>query len=175
LKNREWKHVQTRTSFVWFNARAQTRDDQALLDALVRKGVLSEKEADEISAEAAQGAVTTSAARINIGSWVQELNIGGDIRNRVQWDQRTPMILTNALLGPQNPNIPRNRWRFRMPLGADFLLEDNFFGEFQVATGDNRRRTRKMRPTPAGTITILFIFPVRSWVEAGAWRNSHCR
>jgi hypothetical protein len=142
LKNREWKHVQTRTSFVWFNARAQTRDDQALLDALVRKGVLSEKEADEISAEAAQGAVTTSAARINIGSWVQELNIGGDIRNRVQWDQRTPMILTNPLLGPQNPNIPRNRWRFRMPLGADFLLEDNFFGEFQVATGDNRRRTQ---------------------------------
>ena len=65
-----------------FNARAQSRDDQALLDALVRKGVLSEKEADEISAEAVQGAVTTSAARINIGSWVQELNIGGDIRNR---------------------------------------------------------------------------------------------
>jgi len=36
-------------------ARAQSKGDQALLDALVRKGVLTEKEADEISAEAAKG------------------------------------------------------------------------------------------------------------------------
>jgi hypothetical protein len=50
------------------------------------------------------------------------------------------MILTNPMLGPQNPNIPRNRWR---PLGADFLFGDNFFGDFQVATGDNRASDSK--------------------------------
>ncbi len=34
-------------------AHAQSKGDQALLDALVRKGVLTEKEATEISAETA--------------------------------------------------------------------------------------------------------------------------
>ena len=37
-------------------AHAQSKGDQALLDVLVRKGVLSEKEAEEISAEAAKEA-----------------------------------------------------------------------------------------------------------------------
>ncbi|HEV3065902.1 MAG TPA: hypothetical protein VGX93_11190, partial [Chthoniobacterales bacterium] len=51
-------------------AHAQSKGDQALLDALVRKGVLTEKEAEEISAETAKEAVTTSAAKIQIGDWV---------------------------------------------------------------------------------------------------------
>ena len=38
-------------------AHAQSKGDQALLDALVRKGVLTEKEAEEISAETAKEAV----------------------------------------------------------------------------------------------------------------------
>ena len=37
---------------------AQSKGDQALLDALVRKGVLTEKEATEISAETAKEVTT---------------------------------------------------------------------------------------------------------------------
>ena len=81
-------------------AHAQSKGDQALLDALVRKGVLSEKEAEDITAETAKEAVSTSAAKIQVGDWVQELKIGGDLRLRFQADQRTPMILTNPLFGP---------------------------------------------------------------------------
>ncbi len=119
-------------------AHAQSKGDQALLDALVRKGVLSEKEAEEVSAEAAKDAVNTSAAKIQIGDWVQELKIGGDLRTRFQWDQRTPMILTNPLLGPQDRVIPRDRWRFRLRLTADFKLQQNFFGGVMLSTSDNR-------------------------------------
>jgi hypothetical protein len=124
-------------------AHAQSKGDQALLDALVRKGVLSEKEAEDISAEAAKEAVTTSAAKIQIGDWVQELKIGGDLRQRFQWDQRTPMILSNPLLGPQNANIPRDRWRFRLRLTADFKLAENFFGGVMLSTADNRTADSK--------------------------------
>jgi hypothetical protein len=123
-------------------ARAQS-SDQALLDALVRKGVLTEKEAEQISAEAAKSAVTTSAAKIQVGDWVQELKIGGDFRIRNQADQRTPMVLTNPLLGPQDRNIPRDRWRFRLRLTADFKLQGNFFGGVMLATSDNRSATTK--------------------------------
>src|ERR1700740_1145865 len=80
-------------------ARAQSKGDQALLDALVRKGVLTEKEAEEISAETAKETAITSAAKIQIGDWGQELRLGGDLRLRNQADQRTPMILTNPKLG----------------------------------------------------------------------------
>ena len=124
-------------------AHAQSKGDQALLDALVRKGVLSEKEAEEVSAEAAKDAVNTSAAKIQIGDWVQELKIGGDLRLRFQADQRTPMILTNPLLGPQDRNINRDRWRFRLRLNADLKLAGNFFGGVQLATADNRTADSK--------------------------------
>ena len=81
-------------------AHAQSKGDQALLDALVRKGVLTEKEVAEISAEIANEVVPAPTSKIQIGDWVQELKIGGDFRIRNQWDQRTPMILTNPKLGP---------------------------------------------------------------------------
>src|SRR5271157_3532282 len=124
-------------------AYAQSKGDQALLDALVRKGVLTEKEADEISAETAKEAVTTSAAKIQIGDWVQELKIGGDLRLRNQPDQRTPMILSNPKLGPQDSNINRDRWRFRLRLTADFKLQGNFFGGVMLSTSDNRASDTK--------------------------------
>jgi hypothetical protein len=114
------------------------KGDQALLDALVRKGVLSEKEAEQITAETAQEPANTSAAPIHLGDWVQELSLGGDLRMRNQWDERTPMVLTNPLLGPVERVIPRNRWRFRLRLSLDFKLQNNFFGSVMLMTADNR-------------------------------------
>ena len=80
-------------------AHAQSKGDQALLDALVRKGVLTEKEATEISAETANEVAPAPTKKIQVGDWVQELKISGDLRIRNQWDQRTPMILTNPSWG----------------------------------------------------------------------------
>src|ERR1700732_5011105 len=124
-------------------AHAQSKGDQALLDALVRKGVLTEKEATEISAETAKEVTTGPLDKIKVGDWVKELKLSGDLRIRNQADQRTPMVLTNPLLGPQDRNIPRNRWRFRLRLNADFKLPGNFFGGVQLATSDNRSATTK--------------------------------
>jgi hypothetical protein len=124
-------------------ARAQSKGDQAILDALVRKGVLTEKEAEQITAEAAKEQVSTSAAKIQIGDWVQELRLGGDLRFRNQSDQRTPMVLTNPRLGPVDQVIPRDRWRFRLRLTADFKLKGNFFGGVMLSSGDNRTTDSK--------------------------------
>jgi hypothetical protein len=119
-------------------AHAQPKGHQALLDALVRKGVLTEKEAEEVSVETAKEVEASSAGKIQIGDWVKALKLSGDLRLRYQWDQREPMILTNPKLGPQDVNIPRERWRFRLRLNADFKLAGNFFGGVQLSTTDNR-------------------------------------
>jgi hypothetical protein len=124
-------------------AHAQSKADQALLDALVRKGVLTDKEAEEISAEAAQEVTTAPAGKIQVGDWVQELRISGDLRIRNQWDERIPMILTNPKLGPVDQVIPRDRWRFRLRLAADFKLQGNFFGGVMLSTSDNRAADTK--------------------------------
>jgi hypothetical protein len=124
-------------------AHAQSKGDQALLDALVRKGVLTEKEATEISAETANQVTTTPGPKIQVGDWVKELKLSGDLRIRNQWDERTPMILSNPKLGAQDVNIPRDRWRFRLRLNADFKLEGNFFGGVQLSTDDNRASDTK--------------------------------
>ena len=144
-------------------AHAQSKGDQALLDALVRKGVLTEKEADQISAETAKEAVTTSAAKIQIGDWVQELKLSGDLRLRFQADQRTPMILTNPLLGPQDRHINRDRWRFRLRLNADFKLAGNFFGGVQLATSDNRSGDTK-NTTYTGGYDLYSIYISRAFM-----------
>jgi hypothetical protein len=124
-------------------AHAQSKGDQALLDALVKKGVLTEKEAQEISVETANEVTTAPAGKIQVGDWVKELKISGDLRIRNQWDQREPMILSNPKLGPQDVNIPRDRWRFRLRLSADFKLEGNFFGGVMLSTDDNRAADTK--------------------------------
>src|SRR5271165_1663381 len=124
-------------------AHAQSNPDQALLDALVRKGVLTEKEASQISAEAANAVSTAPSSNIKIGDWVQQLNIGGDLRIRNQSDQRVPMILTNPLLGPKDVHVNRDRWRFLLCLAADVKLQGNFFGSFMLSTTDNRAADTK--------------------------------
>jgi hypothetical protein len=144
-------------------AHAQSKGDQALLDALVRKGVLTEKEADEISAETAKEAVTTSASKIQIGDWVQELRIGGDLRIRNQWDERIPMILTNPKLGPVDQVIPRDRWRFRLRLTLDFKLQGNFFGGVMLSTSDNRAADTK-NATYTGGYDLYGIYIARAFM-----------
>ena len=77
-------------------AHAQSKGDQALLGALVRKGVLTEKEATEISADC-QSRASTPAPKVQVGDWVKELKLSGDLRIRNQWDERTPMILSEGV------------------------------------------------------------------------------
>src|ERR1700682_3652919 len=79
-------------------ATARGADDSALLDALVRKGVLTNKEAEQIQAESVKESAGVSAGKIQVGDWVKELKLSGDLRLRNQWDERDPMLLTNRRL-----------------------------------------------------------------------------
>jgi hypothetical protein len=117
---------------------ALAADDSALLDALVRKGVLTNKEAQDIETEAIKETAGVTAGKIQVGDWVEELRLSGDFRLRNQWDEHTPMVLTNPALKNQDTNIPRDRWRFRLRLNIDFKLKGDFFGGVQLTTSDNR-------------------------------------
>ena len=43
-----------------------------------------------------------TAGKIQVGDWIQELKLSGDFRLRNQWDEHTPMVLTNPAFKNQD-------------------------------------------------------------------------
>src|SRR5258708_20861538 len=64
-------------------------DDQALIDALVRKGILSQKDADQIESEVSKNPslVTPPSSQLKLAPWIKELKLGGNLLLRYQWDE----------------------------------------------------------------------------------------
>lgn len=125
-----------------FSACRASADDAALIDALVRKGVLDQKEAESIQAEVNKEAAASQQNSnplgvIKIGDWVKELDLYGDLRIR-NYYQNTESQLPASNSARFDNQTQRDRWRFRLRLNADFKLEGNFFGGVQLSTSDNR-------------------------------------
>jgi hypothetical protein len=131
-------------------------DDSALLDVLVKKGILTKQEAEKLEAEVSKEPVQQPsglAANIKIGDWVQELDLYGDMRFRDAWSTFENQLPTppKSVTTAYDKNIQRQRLRFRLRLDADFKLADNFFGGFQLQTSDNRGGTTTNATYTGGT------------------------
>src|ERR1700683_1456347 len=106
--------------------KAQT--DGALLDALVKKGVLSDQEAEDVRASEAKDYATTSAGKLSIGNYVNKLTIYGDLRVRYEYaDEKAqsavPLPAGGGINGANNglgDNIIE-RYRYRLRVGADYV------------------------------------------------------
>jgi polyhydroxyalkanoate synthesis regulator phasin len=115
---------------------AFAQDNQALIDALVRKGILSQKEAEKIQQEVSKNPAVSEQAQspIKLAPWIKELKFSGDLRLRYQYD-------TAQLQEPIAPNSSgtngvqqRSRWRFRLRLFVDMIFDNGFFGGFGLGT-----------------------------------------
>ena len=101
--------------------------DGALLDALVKKGVLSDQEAEDIRASAAKDYATTPAGKLSISDSVTQLKLYGDARMRFEYLDEKPenkVLATSSGLGGDSTTTERSRYRIR--IGADYTLTDNF-------------------------------------------------
>jgi hypothetical protein len=115
-------------------------DDNALLDVLVKKGVLTDKEAGKLGAEAIKPHVTPQrglAGNIKTGDQGQELALYGDLRFR-DYYQTYSQQLPTAPVTDFDKNIQRQSLQFRLRLDADFKPTDKFFGGVQFSTSNNR-------------------------------------
>jgi hypothetical protein len=118
---------------------AKAQEDGALLNALVKKGVLSDQEATQIRASEEKEGATTSADKLAISDYVQKLTFYGDVRYR--WEYADEKALATApggtlpaTAGGENI-IERSRIRVRAGLDAKFT--DNFTGGIELETGLN--------------------------------------
>lgn len=118
---------------------AAAQESGALLDALVRKKVLSAQEAEDIRADLIQENAATSAGKIQLSSSVTELKLSGDLRLRYQYDNRRttlqpPVADSGSLFNGHGEQ--RSRERFRLRLNAEFKLTDSIFGGVQLQTNN---------------------------------------
>jgi len=111
----------------------RAQSDGALLDALVRKGLLSDQEAEDIRASEIKDYNQSAASKLSISNHITNLKLYGDVRARFEYLDETPQ---NKTLNNADPNITtttRNRYRFRV--GADYTFTDNFTAGFELESG----------------------------------------
>ena len=107
---------------------AQEDGGNLLLRKLVQKGVLTEKEADELLAESRQEAKQqyTMWQKDNyVPSWVKKLSMNGDLR------LRSDNISMNDDTGTAN----RMRWRYRLRYGVAATFNGEWMVGFRLASG----------------------------------------
>jgi len=102
--------------------------DTALIDALVKKGVLSDQEAEDIRADISKEYSTTSAGKLSISNHITNLKLYGDARVRFEYLDERPQAGTATGGYVQTTN--RNRYRIRV--GADYTFTDNFTAGFEL-------------------------------------------
>lgn len=102
---------------------AQAQDSGPLIDALIRKGILTDQEGEDLRAELLRDYGTSSAGKVDLSSPVTRFKISGDMRLREQIDSRT----FNA-----DPDVSneRNRFRFRFRFNGDLTLQKGWTAGF---------------------------------------------
>jgi hypothetical protein len=116
---------------------AQAQADSALLDALVKKGLLSDQDAEDIRASEEKDYASTAASKINLGTSIKSITFYGDLRLR--FEMRDGTVAPGDLNGAgtsftHNDSQTRDRWRYRLRFGFKGDLYDNFFYGVRLAT-----------------------------------------
>lgn len=107
-------------------------DDSALIDALVRKGVLKKGEAEQLRAQACKDCASDKlGGKVSLGESVKQLNLTGDVRLRYQYTNQ------DSQSSPTN-ETQSSGYRLRLRINADYTVSDDFFAGFGLrTTGSN--------------------------------------
>ena len=107
------------------------QDSGPLIDLLVKKGIVTDQEGEQLRADLQKDfAANSSAGKLNVSSSLSELRISGDVRVRYEYRQAQ---------APNGDNVDRGRFRYRLrPAITGQLGSDWFFG-FRLENGSGAR------------------------------------
>ncbi|MCE0524207.1 MAG: putative porin [Methylacidiphilales bacterium] len=115
-----------------------------MLNLLVKKGVLSEKEAQDLTAEEQKDYNTTTASKISLASSIKTIQFYGDLRLRYEMRDGTTSAGatgTGGALLNHGDSETMNRWRYRLRFGVKGDLYDNFFWGIRAVTNPTYDRS----------------------------------
>ncbi|MDB6093189.1 MAG: hypothetical protein JWM32_751 [Verrucomicrobia bacterium] len=111
---------------------ALAQDSGPLIDILVKKGIVTDQEAEELRADLVKDFVNnTSAGKLSLSSSLSEFKLSGDIRMRYEYNSQVPELATGA--APVSNETSRQRLRFRF--NGDAILQKGWTAGFALETG----------------------------------------
>jgi len=113
---------------VAFVSQGHAQSADALIDKLVDKGILTQKEATELREEADKDFTKALSSKNGMPEWVNSFKINGDFRGRYEgfwFDEHTATTPTD-----------RNRFRYRARLGFVATLADSFEVGLRLGSGE---------------------------------------
>jgi hypothetical protein len=135
-------------------------EDSALIDALVKKGVLKSKEAEQIRAEAAKGS-HSSSSKLNLDSSVKSLALSGDFRVRYNYTSGTGANPTQGgqpvaprPAGSDNHTQQQSFYDFRLRINADYTISDDFYAGFGLRTQRDARNDNALMGSNSADLGI---------------------
>ena len=112
---------------------AHAQDSAALLDLLVKKKLISSQEAEGVRTELNKEYETTAASKINISQPVSQIRLYGEGRIRYFMNEGVAAGLDGGDSGQ------RERFRYRLRLGADINFKDNWMLGVLLETNNSAR------------------------------------
>src|SRR5690349_13979880 len=91
---------------------ARAQDSGPLLDLLVRKGLISDQEAEEVRADLVKENAATSAGKLKLSTPLTELELYGDAR--VRYEVRNGETARPDTLNAPGDTFQRDRARYRL-------------------------------------------------------------
>jgi Putative porin len=126
-------------SMLLATAATRAADDDALLNLLVRKHLISEQDAAEVRADLKKEAATSSAEKWKLSTPISELELYGDAR--VRYEIRSGETGPPNYVDPRHDTLQRNRARYRLRIGLKGKLTDDWFFGVRLETSSNGRST----------------------------------
>ena len=114
------------------NTNAQQSQSDLLLKKLVEKGVLTQKEAEQMRAEAEREQYTLWQQASDLPAWVTKMSMKGDLRLRTE-------LLNSAGVYGAKPS--RERFRYRLRYGIVATLNEDWLVGFRLASGSTSNPT----------------------------------
>ncbi len=116
-------------------ARADSSD--ALIETLLKKGMLTQEEAKDLKTEAsADHAKFASASKWKLSSGIKSVELFGDARFRYEYREAEAIPTVAA---PHGDTFARERFRYAVRVGLRGDLTDNFYFGLRLETGQNSR------------------------------------
>ena len=113
---------------------AFAQDSGPLIDALVKKGILNDQEAEELRVDLQKDFAESSAGKLSLSSSLKELKLSGDAR--VRYEYRGGVANAN-----KNDQYERERFRYRFRLGLTGKYGDGWFFGSRLETAPGNRST----------------------------------
>ncbi|MBA2434825.1 MAG: putative porin [Chthoniobacterales bacterium] len=126
-------------SLLFGSALARAQDNGALLELLVKKGLINDQEAEEVRADLTRDNASTSAGKLKLSTPLTELEIYGDAR--VRYEVRNGETARPDTINSPGDTFQRNRARYRLRLGLRGTLVDDWFFGIRLETSTSPRST----------------------------------